>query len=96
MQALLPWIAVAIVILTGWLIFKRYQTAMVLFMAGMVLILLALASGVDNIAAKGVKPRYQYLHHSHPPSAGCPAVFLLFYHKPAPAGKPFSRFRTGS
>ena len=34
MQALLPWIAVAIVILTGWLIFKRYQTAMVLFMTG--------------------------------------------------------------
>ena len=56
MQALLPWIAVAIVILTGWLIFKRYQTAMVLFLAGMVLILLALVAGVDNIAAKGVKP----------------------------------------
>lgn len=56
MQALLPWIAVAIVILTGWLIFKRYQTAMVLFMAGMLLILLALLAGVDNIAAKGVKP----------------------------------------
>lgn len=56
MQAFLPWIALLIVGLTGWLIFKRYQTAMTLFMAGMVLILLGYMAGVPDMLPKGVKP----------------------------------------
>lgn len=55
MQALLPWIAVIVVILTGWLIFKRYQTAMVLLLGGMILISIAIFSGVTDYLPKGVK-----------------------------------------
>ncbi len=56
MQTLLPWIALIIVAMTGWFIFKRYQTAMVLFLGGMILISIALLAGVTDYLPKGVKP----------------------------------------
>lgn len=56
MQTLLPWIALIIVVTTGWFIFKRYQTAMVLFLGGMILISIALLAGVTDYLPKGVKP----------------------------------------
>lgn len=56
MQALLPWIAVLVVILTGWLIFKRYQTAMALLLGGMILISVSILAGVTDYLPKGVNP----------------------------------------
>lgn len=56
MDILLPVIAVIIIAMTGILIFKRYQTAMVLFLAGLFLIVLAILAGVPNYLPKGVKP----------------------------------------
>ena len=38
MQTLMPWIAVAVTIVAGWALIKRYQTHMVLLFAGLVLL----------------------------------------------------------
>lgn len=56
MQAFLPWIAIAVTIVAGWALIKRYQTHLVLLLAGLVLLLCAAAMSDANFLPKGVKP----------------------------------------
>lgn len=56
MLTLMPWFALLVVSLTGWLIIKRYQTAMVLLFAGLAMLLFAVFCGVNGFLPKGVKP----------------------------------------
>lgn len=53
---MIPVIVAAIVtIIAGWLLIKRYQTQMVLLVAGLVIIYVAVLCGVDAIMPKGAK-----------------------------------------
>lgn len=53
---MIPVIAAAIVtIIAGWLLIKRYQTQMVLLIAGLVIIYISVLCGVDAIMPKGAK-----------------------------------------
>lgn len=53
MQSILPYIAILIVILTGYGVYKKYQINIVLLFAGLALNFLAVFAGVDNILPKG-------------------------------------------
>ena len=53
MQSLLPYLAIVVVILTGYGVYKKYHVNIVLLLAGLVLNLLAVAGGVGNILPKG-------------------------------------------
>ena len=55
MQSILPWLAIAILIVAGWMLIKRSQSHMTLLFAGLAMILLALGFGVTNILPKGAK-----------------------------------------
>lgn len=48
-MAILPYIAIVLTILTGYLLVKRYQTHMVLLLAGLAMVALAVAFGVTKI-----------------------------------------------
>ena len=56
MQSLMPWIAVAVTIVAGWALIKRYQTHLVLLFAGLVLLLCAAGLTDASFLPKGVKP----------------------------------------
>ncbi|MCF0253462.1 MAG: C4-dicarboxylate transporter DcuC [Duodenibacillus sp.] len=56
MTALLPWISIAVVIVTGFCLIKRMQAHMTLLLSGLVMILLAIAFGKYGFLPKGVKP----------------------------------------
>lgn len=56
MVALMPWFALIVTIITGWLIIKRYSTAMVLLFAGLAMFVFAVLCGVHGFLPKGVKP----------------------------------------
>lgn len=56
MAALLPWFALVVTIITGWLIIKRYSTAMVLLFAGLAMFVFAVLCGVHGFLPKNVKP----------------------------------------
>lgn len=53
MQALLPYLAVVVVLLTGYGVYKKYQVNIVLLFAGLALNLLAVLAGVTDILPKG-------------------------------------------
>lgn len=55
MQTLLPYLAILVVILTGWGIAKKLQVTTLLLFAGLALNLLAILAGVDNILPRGAK-----------------------------------------
>jgi DcuC family C4-dicarboxylate transporter len=55
MQAVLPYIAIAVVFLTCWGIYKKLNVNIVLLFAGLALNLLAVIGGVDNILPRGGK-----------------------------------------
>ena len=55
MQTLLPYLAILVVILTGWGIAKKLQVTTLLLFAGFALNLLAILAGVDNILPRGAK-----------------------------------------
>jgi DcuC family C4-dicarboxylate transporter len=48
-------VAALVTIIAGWLLIKRYQTQMVLLVAGLIIIYVAVFFGVDSILPKGVK-----------------------------------------
>ena len=52
MQALTLWLSALIVVLTGWAIVKKYQVNMVLFIAGLALMLLAIMNGSTTFLPK--------------------------------------------
>lgn len=52
----MPWISIAILIYTGYLLIKRSQTHMTLLLSGLAMLLLAISFGVTNFLPKGVKP----------------------------------------
>lgn len=56
MLVLMPWFALIVTIITGWLIIKRYPTAMVLLFAGLAMFAFAVLCGVNGFLPKGVKP----------------------------------------
>lgn len=60
MNPVFPWIGVAVLILCGWAIVKKYQVNMVLFLGGFVLNLLAVLGGAtvfpQKFAATGILP----------------------------------------
>ncbi len=56
MQSILPWVGIAILILTGWAIVKKYQVNMVLLLAGLLLNVLAVMGGVDQFLPKNAAP----------------------------------------
>ena len=53
---LMPWISIAILIFTGYLLIKRLPTSMTLLLSGFAMILLAIGFGVTDFLPKGVKP----------------------------------------
>lgn len=53
MQTLLPYLAIVIVVLTGYGIFKKYQVNIVLLFAGLSMNALAVIAGIDHILPKG-------------------------------------------
>ncbi len=55
MSALLPWIAVVVTVAAGWALIKRYSTHMVLFFAGLVLLVCAALLSDASFLPKGVK-----------------------------------------
>ncbi len=55
MQTLLPYLAILVVILTGWGIAKKLQVTTLLLFAGLALNLLAILAGVDNILPRSAK-----------------------------------------
>lgn len=55
MQTILPYLAILVVILTGWGIARKLQVTTLLLFAGLALNLLAVLAGVDNILPRGVK-----------------------------------------
>jgi DcuC family C4-dicarboxylate transporter len=55
MQAVLPYVAIAVVFLTCWGIYKKLNVNIVLLFAGLALNLLAVIGGVDNILPRGGK-----------------------------------------
>lgn len=54
-DVLMPCFALVVISLTGWMIVKRYQTAMVLLMAGLSMIIFAVVCGVTGFLPKGMK-----------------------------------------
>ena len=52
-DVLMPCFALVVIGLTGWMIVKRYQTAMVLLMAGLSMIIFAVVCGVTGFCPKG-------------------------------------------
>ena len=56
MSALLPWIAVIVTAVAGWALIKRYSTHMVLFFAGLVILICVALMGEASFLPKGVKP----------------------------------------
>lgn len=52
----MPWISIAILIYTGYLLIKRSQTHLTLLLSGLAMLLLAISFGVTNFLPKGVKP----------------------------------------
>lgn len=56
MTALLPWIAVIVTVGAGWALIKRYSTHMVLFFAGLIILLFAAIFTDVSFLPKGVKP----------------------------------------
>ena len=56
MSSLLPLIAVIVTVVAGWALIKRYSTHMVLFFAGLVILLCVALMGDANFLPKGVKP----------------------------------------
>lgn len=54
-DVLMPCFALVVIGLTGWMIVKRYQTAMVLLMAGLSMIIFAVICGVTGFLPKGMK-----------------------------------------
>lgn len=55
MQAILPYLAIIVVLLTGWGIYKKYQVTTLLLFAGLAMNLLAVLAGVDDILPRGAK-----------------------------------------
>ncbi|HBC69316.1 MAG TPA: transporter [Sutterella sp.] len=55
MQTILPYIAIAVVLVTCWGIYKKLNVNIVLLFAGIALNLLAVIGGVDNILPRGGK-----------------------------------------
>lgn len=51
-DVLMPCFALVVIGLTGWMIVKRYQTAMVLLMAGLSMIIFAVVCGVTVFFAQ--------------------------------------------
>jgi len=56
MQAFLPWFAVIVTLIVGWMIIKRYPATMVLFVAGFAMVGFSILCGVNGVFPKGVKP----------------------------------------
>ena len=56
MSSVLPLIAVIVTVIAGWALIKRYSTHMVLFFAGLVILLCVALTGDANFLPKGVKP----------------------------------------
>lgn len=54
-DVLMPCFPLVVIGLTGWMIVKRYQTAMVLLMAGLSMIIFAVVCGVTGFLPKGMK-----------------------------------------
>ena len=54
-DVLMPCFALVVIGLTGWMIVKRYQTAMVLLMAGLSMIIFAVICGVTGFLPKWMK-----------------------------------------
>ena len=54
-DVLMPCFALVVIGLTGWMIVKRYQTAMVILMAGLSMIIFAVVCGVTGFLPKGMK-----------------------------------------
>lgn len=54
-DVLMPCFALVVIGLTCWMIVKRYQTAMVLLMAGLSMIIFAVVCGVTGFLPKGMK-----------------------------------------
>lgn len=54
-DVLMPCFALVVIGLTGWMIVKRYQTAMVLLMDGLSMIIFAVVCGVTVFLPKGMK-----------------------------------------
>ena len=52
----MPWISIAILIYTGYLLIKRSQTHMTLLLSGLAMLFLAISFGVTNFLPKDVKP----------------------------------------
>jgi DcuC family C4-dicarboxylate transporter len=52
----MPWFALIVTVGAGWLIIKRFSTAMVLLFAGLAMLLFAVFCGVHGFLPKGVKP----------------------------------------
>lgn len=55
MQAVTLWLSAVVVLLTGWAIVKKYQVNMVLFIAGLALMLLAIMNGTTDFLPKNAK-----------------------------------------
>lgn len=50
----MPWFALIVTIITGWLIIKRYPTAMVLLFAGLAMFVFAVLCGVNGFLPKAL------------------------------------------
>ena len=50
-----PYLAILVTLVAGWAIVKKYQTHMVLFAAGICMLIIAIAAGATTILPKGVK-----------------------------------------
>lgn len=55
-MAILPYVGIAVTLGAGYLLVKRYNTVMVLLFAGIVMLLLAKALGLETFLPKTVKP----------------------------------------
>ena len=53
MQAILPYLAILVVLATGWGIYKKLQVTTLLLFSGLALNLLAVIAGVDHILPRG-------------------------------------------
>lgn len=49
-------VAAIVTVIAGWMLIKRYQTQMVLLVAGLVIIYVSIFCGVDSFLPKGTKP----------------------------------------
>ena len=55
-MVLLPYVGIAVTVAAGYLLVKRYNTVMVLMLAGIVMLLLAVACGLESFLPKNTKP----------------------------------------